>query len=157
MSDIAQLPYLDEHSVDIPRDPPEIWDSLLEALEGSFSGTAASAYARAVGCVDHKSSGPRPLAEGSTIPGFRVVTAVPGRELVLAGRHRFSTYALIFRLEQLCPGCSQLRAETRAAFPGIAGTGYRLLVIGTKGHVIGMRRLLSAIRTRSERAAPLPA
>jgi hypothetical protein len=86
---------------------------------------------------------------GSALPGFRVVAAVPGRELVLAGRHRFSSYALVFHLEPAGPGCSRLRAETRAAFPGLSGSLYRRLVIGTGGHAVGMRRLLSAVGRRS--------
>lgn len=56
-----------------------------------------------------------PLAEGSVFAGFRVVAAVPGRELVLQGSHRFSTYALVFRLDELAPGRSRLRAETRGS------------------------------------------
>lgn len=151
MPDIAQLPYLDEHAVEIRCDAQEVWDNLLETLGSSFSGAAASAFARLVGCAEHEASGLRPLAEGSAVTGFRVVTAVPTRELVLAGRHRFSTYALIFRLEELGPERSRLRAESRAMFPGLPGAAYRLLVVGTGGHVIGMRRLLSAIRARSER------
>lgn len=91
-----------------------------------------------------------PLAEGSVFAGFRVVTAVPGRELVLQGSHRYSTYALVFRLDELAPGRSRLRAETRAVFPGPAGGLYRLLVIGTGGHAVGVRRLLSGIRRRAE-------
>jgi hypothetical protein len=76
--------------------------------------------------------------------------SVPGRELVLQGRHRFASYALIFRIEDIGPRRSRLRAESRAAFPGRAGRLHRRLVIGTGGHVVGMRRLLSAIRRRSE-------
>jgi hypothetical protein len=89
-------------------------------------------------------------AEGSTFPGFRVAAVVPGRELVLGGRHRFSSYALIFRLEPAGPGRSRLTAETRARFPGPAGGLYRLLVLGTGGHAVGVRRLLAAVRRRAE-------
>ena len=156
VSDVAHLPYIDEHAVDVHCDPDNAWDSLLETLEAAFSGSAASAYARAVGCTDRTASGPRPLVAGSTIPGFRVVSADPGRELVLAGRHRFSTYALIFRLDRAGPGHSRLRAESRAAFPGITGAAYRLLVVGTGGHVLGVRRLLSGVARRCDRANALP-
>jgi hypothetical protein len=78
-----------------------------------------------------------------------VAVADPGRELVLEGRHRFSSYALVFRLERLGPGRSSLRAETRAVFPGPAGGVYRALVVGTGGHAVGMRRLLAGVRRRS--------
>lgn len=147
---IDSLPYIDEHATDIAAGSDDVWRSLGEALDRSFSGPGMASYARLVGSADCTASGPRPPAEGSTFPGFRVVAAVPGRELVLQGRHRFSSYALIFRLEHVSPGRSRLRAETRAAFPGLAGGLYRRLVIGTGGHVVGMRRLLSAIRRRSE-------
>lgn len=72
------------------------------------------------------------------------------RELELAGSHRFSRYALIFRLHELAPGQVQVRAETRAEFPGPPGAVYRALVIGTRGHVLAVRRLLAAIKRRAE-------
>jgi hypothetical protein len=147
---IASLPHLDEHATVIAAGADDVWRSLVATLDRSFSRPGMAGYARLVGSADCTASGPRPFARGSTIPGFRVVAAVPGRELVLEGRHRFSSYALIFRLEHLSPSRSRLRAESRAAFPGLAGGLYRRLVIGTGGHVLGMRRLLSAIRRRSE-------
>lgn len=147
---IASLPYVDEHVTVVVAEADEVWRHLGETLERSFSRPRAAGYARLVGCADRTASGPRPLAEGSTFPGFRVAAAVPGRELVLEGRHRFSTYALIFRLDHAGPGRTRLRAETRAAFPGLAGRLYRRLAIGSGGHAAGLRRLLSAVRHRSE-------
>jgi hypothetical protein len=147
---IASLPYVDEHVTVVAAEADDVWRALAETLERSFSRPRAAGYARLVGCADRTASGPRPLAEGSAFPGFRVVTAVPGRELLLEGRHRFSTYALIFRLDHAAPGRTRLRAETRAAFPGLAGRLYRRLVIGTGAHAAGQRRLLAAIRRRSE-------
>ncbi|MGW5866479.1 hypothetical protein ACWFRJ_30325 [Streptomyces sp. NPDC055239] len=146
---IASLPYIDEHTTVIAAGVDDVWRGLSETLDQSFSPSGKGRYARLVGAVDRTAAGPRPLAEGSTLPGFRVAAAVPGRELVLTGRHRFSSYALIFRLEHVGPGRSRLRAESRAVFPGPAGGVYRLLVIGTGGHAVGMRRLLAAIRRRS--------
>jgi hypothetical protein len=87
---------------------------------------------------------------GPVFPGFRVVGAVSGREVFLRGSHRFSAYVFVFRLDELAPGRSRLRAETPAVFPGPAGGLYRLLVIGTGGHAVGVRRLLSGIRRRAE-------
>jgi len=147
---IASLPYIDEHTTVIAAGTDEVWRGLGETLDRSFSRPGAVGYARLVGAADRTASGPRPLAEGSTFPGFRVVAAIPGHELVLEGRHRFSSYALIFRLEEVARGRSRLRAESRAAFPGLAGGLYRRLVVGTGGHVVGVRRLLTAIRRRSE-------
>lgn len=148
---VSQLSYLDEHATAIAADVDDVWPVLVETLDRAFSRAGAGPYARAVGCADRAASGPRPLTKGSTMPGFRVVAAVPAAELVLAGRHRFSSYALIFRLEQLSAGRSRLRAESRAAFPGWAGSVYRLLVVGTGGHGAVVRHLLSTVKRRSER------
>ena len=84
------------------------------------------------------------------MPGFRVAAVLPGAELVLHGRHRFSSYALTFRLEPFGSGRSLLRAESRAAFPGLGGALYRLMVVRAGLHAIAVRRLLSAIRGLSE-------
>jgi hypothetical protein len=150
LMEIASLPYVDEHATVIEAAVDDVWRGLGETLDHSFSRRGAGGYARVVGCADRTASGPRPLGVGSTFPGFRVAAAVPGRELVLEGRHRFSSYALIFHLDEVGPGRSRLRAESRAEFPGAAGRLYRLLVISTGGHVLGVRRLLSAVRRRSE-------
>jgi hypothetical protein len=150
MMQIPSLPYRDEHTTVVAAGADDVWRSLGDTLDRSFSRPGANRYARLVGCADRTASGPRPLAEGSTFPGFRVATAVPGRELVLVGRHRFSSYALVFRLEPAGPGRSRLTAETRATFPGPAGGLYRLLVLGTGGHAVGVRRLLAAVRRRAE-------
>ncbi|MCX5560329.1 hypothetical protein [Streptomyces sp. NBC_00038] len=148
--EIASLPYVDEHDTVVAAEADDVWRGLGETLERSFSRPGAARYARLVGSPDRTASGPRPLAEGSTFPGFRVSAALPGQELVLEGRHRFSTYALIFRLDHAGPGRTRLRAETRADFPGLAGGLYRRLVIGTGGHAGSVRRLLAAARRRSE-------
>lgn len=146
----AALPALDEHSVDIDAGIDGVWQALLAALDGSFSRPFATVYSRAIGSAHARASGPRPLAVGSTIPGFRVATAVPGRELALEGRHHFSTYALTFHIDELGPDRSRLRAESNAAFPGLHGRAYRLLVVSTGFHVASVRRLLTGIRHRAE-------
>jgi hypothetical protein len=147
---ITSLPHVDEHATVIDAGAEAVWRSLGETLDRSFSRPRAAGYARLVGSADRTVAGPRPLAEGSTLPGFRVIRAIPGRELVLVGRHRFSSYALIFRLDEVGAERYRVRAETRATFPGLKGGLYRLLVIRTGGHVVGMRRLLSTIRRQAE-------
>jgi hypothetical protein len=93
-----------------------------------------------------------PLSVGSSLRGFRVACAAePAAALALQGAHRFSRYALIFRLDGLEEEQTRLRAETRAAFPGTAGRAYRTLVIGTRGHVVVLRRLLRNTRAYAER------
>jgi hypothetical protein len=76
---------------------------------------------------------------------------VPGSQLVLAGRHRFSHYTLTFRLQQIEPERTRLSAESRASFPGVAGGVYRLLVVRSGGHVVAVRRLLAGMKRRVER------
>lgn len=147
----SPFPLLDEHATEIAAGVDDVWLDLLHTLDrGPFPQRLTAGIARAVGCADRTASGPRPLTAGSTVPGFRVEVAVPGSELALEGRHRYSSYALTFRLDQVNPDRSRLRAESRAAFPGVAGGIYRLAIIGTGGHVVVVRRLLSVIKRRSE-------
>jgi hypothetical protein len=148
----AFLPHIDEHLVAVDAKPEETWAALLRVAEGSFSSPATARFARLLGCADVAASGPRPLAAGSSFPGFHVEAAEPPHELALRGKHRFSDYALIFRLDPVGEGRTTLRAETRAAFSGLKGQAYRGLVIGTRGHVLVTRRVLSAIRRRAERS-----
>lgn len=150
---LAALPYVDEHAAELGAGAAQAWAALLAAVERSFGGGAAERVARALGCEDATAAGPRPLAVGSAIPGFHVAGCEPERELALAGRHRFSRYALTFRIDPLAADRSRLRAETRGEFPGLSGFVYRALVIGSRGHVLATRRLLAAVRRRAERAA----
>jgi hypothetical protein len=122
---------------------------VLDQLGGATSGSLAATYARVIGCQPSRPSGTRPLGVGSTVPGFAVTSAVTEQELVLTGRHAFSTYELIFRLRSTGKDRTEIRAESRAAFPGAHGQLYRLLVIRTGFHVIAVRRLLGSIRRRA--------
>jgi hypothetical protein len=153
----ASLPRIDEHAIAVGAAGPAVWDAVLHIAEHSFSAPRAAAVARALGCRDTAPRGPRPLTAGSAFPGFHVAAADAPRELELAGSHRFSRYALIFRLDELAPGQIQLRAETRAEFPGLHGAVYRALVIGTRGHVLVVQRMLAAVKRRAERAGTVRA
>lgn len=147
--DSDALPFVDEHGVEIEAPPEVVWESLCRVAEGSFSSSFASRFARWVGCESTTASGPRPLAAGSSFPGFTVARAEPGVELALVGRHRYSEYALVFRLAESVGG-TRVRAETRARFPGTGGRIYRAAVIGTRGHVLVTMRLLAAVKRRAE-------
>ncbi|MGD9737345.1 MAG: hypothetical protein AB7V58_17310 [Solirubrobacterales bacterium] len=70
--------------------------------------------------------------------------------------HRFSHYAPIFRVDSLAPDRSRVRAETRAEFPGVKGSVYRALVIGSRGPVVLTRRVLAAVKRGAERSAAAP-
>jgi hypothetical protein len=145
-------PYVDELPTEIAADREVTWAALLRVVEGSFASDRRLGPARLLACEDIEPSGPRPLAQGSAFPGFHVETAEPPSRLGLAGRHRFSTYQLTFRLEEAGVGRTRLIAETRAAFPGLKGSIYRMLVIGTRMHVLLTRRLLAAIKRSAERS-----
>ncbi|MFC3349649.1 hypothetical protein ACFOOM_19885 [Streptomyces echinoruber] len=147
---IAALPYADEHATPVRAEAGVVRRGRCEAVERSFGRPGAAPYARPAGCAGRTAAGPRPLAGGSAFPGFRVLAAEPGRLPALAGRHRFSRYALVFRVEPAGPGRCRLRAGTCAAFPGLSGRLCRRLVIGTGGHPAGVRRLPAAARRRAE-------
>lgn len=149
--DITALPRIDEHTTSVTAGTGAVWRALATTVEESFGRPRSARYARLVGVADRTASGPRPLAQGSAFPGFRVAEAVPGRELVLVGRHHFSTYALVFRLEETEDGRTRLRAETRARFPGPFGGLYRLLVISSGAHALLTGRLVASARRRAER------
>lgn len=152
MSTAAErLPHVDEHSVEIAAGTDSVWEALLRVAEGSFGSATTARVARLLGCSDVNRAGPRPLATGSAFPGFHIEASERAQELALAGSHRFSDYALIFRLEARGDDRTRLRAETRAIFPGLKGGVYRTLVIGTRGHVLVTRRLLGAVKQRAER------
>jgi len=152
----ADLPWVDEHAAELGAPVGVAWPALLRTVERMTAGGAAPRYARAVGCADTGPGGPRPLEVGSTIPGFHVGALVPERELTLLGSHRFSDYALVFRLEGLGGRRSRLVAETRGDFPGLKGRAYRALVIGTRMHALVIRRVLRNVarRVTASPAAP---
>jgi hypothetical protein len=146
----ADLPFIDEHAVDIAASPERAWDAILQTASRSFGGQPAELFARLLGATETRSQGD-PGKVGSTIAGFRVAHADPPSELTLEGQHRFSRYALGFHVEALAGDRSRVRAETFAAFPGLHGRAYEALVIRTRGHVLVVNRLLGAVRTRAER------
>lgn len=146
---IEVLPPIDEHSVHTDASAEEIWEALFPVLRGSFGGRGAARAARALGCAQVAVEGDLEHP-GGTLPGFIVARSVPPVLLALLGAHRYARYALIFRIDRLSAGGCQLRAETRAVFDGTSGRFYRALVIGTRAHVLVVRRLLRAIQRRAE-------
>jgi hypothetical protein len=148
---LESLPYIDEHATFVDAMPERTWEALLAVVGGADGGLAGRRVAQALGCVADSRSG-EPGRIGSTIPGFVVSRSVPPAVLALMGEHRFSRYALIFRItEQGQAVPVRLSAETRAEFPGRRGSLYRTFVIGTRGHVLATRAILRRIRRRAER------
>lgn len=157
MTSTEELPRIDEHTITIHVDDPgRVWSALGDVLGRSRipglgrSRIPTTGYGARLLRVHPGARSGDPLLAGSTLPGFTVVRAEPGKELALVGHHRFSSYTLIFRLVagELH---TKLSAETRAAFPGISGRVYRGLVIGTRGHVLVVRALLRATCRRAKR------
>jgi Protein of unknown function (DUF2867) len=146
----ADLPFVDEHAIEVAAPPERAWEAVGQTASTSFGIRWAELVSGLLGCTETRSQGD-PGEAGSTIPGFRVARADAPVELALEGEHRFSRYALIFRLEALSGDRSRVRAQTRAAFPGLHGRAYRALVIGTRGHVLVVKRLLRAVKARAER------
>ncbi|MGZ5376255.1 MAG: YybH family protein [Solirubrobacterales bacterium] len=148
---IDGLPPIDEHSVAIAADPGRTWEALIATLPRALGSRRGGLGASMLGSAYTEAKG-EPSVIGSTLPGFVVSRSVRPATLALLGQHRFSRYALVFCIDDLGPGRSRLRAETRAEFPGATGRVYRGLVIGTRGHVLVVRRLLRAVRKRAENA-----
>jgi hypothetical protein len=149
------LPLLDEHAVDVEAPADRVWSAIERWLPRVTGGRSSKAAARTLGCRDLETTVRSPVAVGATVPGFRVADVEAQHLLGLEGEHRFSRYRLTLRVDDLGGGRSRLRAETRAEFPDLPGKVYRALLIGTRGHVLAVRRLLRAIKRRAESRQPL--
>jgi hypothetical protein len=146
------LPFIDEHIRQVDASPRRVWPALVTTVGGLFRdlpGWLAAAW----GLQHHTRMGAwdSTVAIGDTVPGFSVAESEPSRLLTLRGRHRFSEYELRFELEQRPDERTCVRATTSAVFPGVKGTTYRALVIGTRVHRIAVQRMLSSVAHRAER------
>ena len=149
MDSAEGLPYIDSPCIELAATPAGCWDALMTVVGGQTVGTPVRVLAAVLGCADRQSRGPREVP-GSALVGFHVVRSEPPRRWGLEGRHRFSQYALEFRVEEAGPSRARLCAETRAAFPGWTGALYRALVIGSGGHRVSVRRMLQSVKRRAE-------
>jgi hypothetical protein len=152
---MERLPYIDDHAQVIASSPERVWTALLSMLRGQLGDGVPQPLAAAWGLQYRTRSGDwnTSVSVGDTLPGFAVAEVDPLRLLALRGRHRFSRYELRFELDSQRPGSMEVRARTSAVFPGPHGQMYRALVIGTGGHRIAVRRMLSSI---ARRVAPDP-
>lgn len=147
---MERLPYIDEHARCVGATRDRTWAALI-AVGAELRGDATGPLARLSRLQPALASGDwgGGLEAGATLPGFAVEEACSPSRLALAGRHRFSRYALVFELEEMSPDRTRIRAQTRAAFPGALGRAYRALVIGTGVHRMVVRRLLHRIEGRA--------
>ena len=90
----------------------------------------------------------RSYADGLTGRFFTVDRSEPPTEVSLTGRHPFSRYRLDFTV---VPAGERalLSAVTHAAFPGLHGRVYRMLVISSGAHERLTRRMLRSIAARA--------
>jgi hypothetical protein len=150
---LESLPFVDERSVSIDASAQATWAALLRWFEhGSADSGPGQLVVRGLDCEPAQRKG-APGRIGSTIPGFIVARAVPPAVLALMGEHRFSRYALVFRITERIDAPVLLSAETRAEFPGLRGRAYRTLVIGSRAHVLVTARMLRGIRRSAEKHA----
>lgn len=147
---LQDLPPIDEHSIEIDAPAEAAWAALFPTLSRAADSKSSRWLARALDCRDQVAEGDL-RHPGGTLPAFVVARSVSPVMLALMGEHRFARYALVFRIDLLPGQRCRLRAETRAAFPGRSGTLYRIAVIGTRGHVIAVRRLLRRVKRGAER------
>jgi hypothetical protein len=153
----GELPFVDLHSLTLNAAPERAWEAVAQVMRGWAGGTlprrsarVGALLARLLGSADVEPPRPGPGLPEAMV-GFHVAQAERPSLIALEGEHRFSRYALTFRIERADGSRCVVKAETRAAFPGLAGRIYRGAVIGTGAHVIVMRRLLSSIKHRAER------
>lgn len=132
--DFADLPFIDDNAVATSRGPVEVWAALLDAVDNDLCRQERNV-------VD--------VLWGTSSPGgFRVHRIEPARRIVLRGSHRFSRYELELAIREAGDGGTVLTARTRAAFDGLHGRLYRLLVISSGLHALATRRLLQGILRR---------
>jgi hypothetical protein len=132
---VSELPFTDEHMVRIAAPRGVAWTALEKYVATFLRRTEGGLLTR--------------LLRAEPRTGFEIVERVPPERLTLAGRHRFARYRLVFDLAEVVDGSTELRAITHAEFPGLRGSAYRALVIGTRAHVVATTHILRSIRRRA--------
>jgi hypothetical protein len=147
---MERLPYIDEQARTVGASPERTWDALL-AVGVTLGNGSGGSLARLLGVQPARMSGDwsADAPAGATVPGFAIEEARRPSRLALAGRHRFSRYALVFELEPIGDSSTRIRALTWAAFPDPHGRVYQALVIGSGAHRLVVGRLLREIEGRA--------
>lgn len=149
---LEQLPPIDEHSIEVDAPAEAAFAALFPTLESALGTKFAQSYCERVDAMETEAHGDL-HHPGGTLPGFTVTRTIAPVMLALAGKHRFAQYAVVFRIDLLPGQRSRVRLETRAQFKGRKGRFYRIGVIGSRGHVLVVRRMLRSIKRRAELSA----
>jgi hypothetical protein len=152
---LEKLPPIDEHAIEVDAPAEATWDALFPVLEKTLDHPRARRYAVRVDAAVTVAHGDL-HHPGGMLPGFTVIRAIEPVMLALAGRHRYAQYAMVFRIDLLPGQRSQVRLESRAQFLGRKGRIYRVGVIGTRGHVLFVNRMLRAVRRGAEQSPHEP-
>jgi len=146
---MERLPYIDEHRTFVEATPEETWAGLTAvgaAMRGPISPVG---WLMRLQPALASGGWSRRVEVGDTLPGFVVEQSCPPSRLALAGRHRFSRYALVFELEDAGPDGTRVSARSWGTFPGVHGRCFRALVIESGAHRVAVRRLLRRIEGRA--------
>lgn len=146
------MPPVDERSIEIDASAEAAWAALFPTLTRMLDGKLSRRLAQRLKARDTVADGDL-HHPGGTLPGFVVARAISPVMLALMGEHRFSSYALVIRIDLLPGQRSRVRAETRASFPGVKGTLYKTAVVGSRGHAFTIRRMLRSLKKQAERRA----
>lgn len=149
---LEKLPPIDEHEIEVDAPAEATFAALFPTLESALGTKFAQNYCERVDAMETEAHGDL-HHPGGTLPGFTVTRAIAPVMLALAGKHRFAQYAVVFRIDLLPGQRSRVRLETRAEFHGRKGGLYRIGVLGTRGHVLVVRRMLRSVKRRAERSA----
>jgi hypothetical protein len=148
---VDDLPFVDEHCLAIRASRERVWTALVSYLGRRIGGRLVAPLTPVLGLRPAQRRGGWALgvAAGDSVPGFEVAESEPPCRLELQGQHRFSRYALVFRIDATAADASTICAETWAEFPGLTGRAYRAMVIGSGAHALLVPRLLKGVARRA--------
>ena len=149
---LEKLPPIDEHYIDVEAPAEATYAALFPTMESALGTRFAHNYCERVGAMETEARGDL-HHPGGTLPGFTVTRAVAPVMLAMTGEHRFAKYGVVFRIDLLPGQRSRVRLETRAEFTPGRGKLYKAAVVGTRGHVLMVNRMLRSIKRRAERSA----
>jgi hypothetical protein len=147
----SALPSIDVHEISVNVPPSVAWPAVIAVFERLTTRPAWRLYAKAVRCKPDRAIGDgSTVTVGDALPGFLVTRCGAPTEWAFEGEHLFSRYALTFRITPVESAHCRIAAHSCAEFPGVHGSMYRAMVIGSGGHENGVRRILRSIKTEAE-------